>query len=68
MGGIQAGGQGTLCSRRGFIDEAGGVYTFKARGRLGNAISQQVQSSLPVCYRPSGHGFKEEKLLHERFE
>jgi hypothetical protein len=32
VGGIQAGVQGTLYSRRGFTDEARGVYTFKERG------------------------------------
>ena len=32
VGGNQAGIQGTLCSRRGFTNEAGGVYTFKAGG------------------------------------
>jgi hypothetical protein len=68
MGGIQTGIQGTLCSRRGFTDETGGVHTSEARGRLGNAVSQQVQSSLPICYRPSGHGFEKEKLFHERDE
>jgi hypothetical protein len=68
MGGIQTGVQGTLCSRRGFTDKAGGVHTFKARGRLSNAISQQVQSSLPIRCRSSGHGFEKEKFLYERFE
>jgi hypothetical protein len=43
---------------RGFTDEPGGVHMFEARGRLSNAVSQQVYSSLPVCYRPSGHGFE----------
>jgi hypothetical protein len=66
VGRIQAGVPRTLYSRRGFTDETGGVYTFKARRRLGDAISRQVPSSLPVCYRPSGHGAKEEELLHER--
>jgi hypothetical protein len=68
MGGIQTGVQGTLRSRRGFTDETGGVHTFEARGGLGNAVSQQVQSSLPVRHSSSGHGFEKEKLLHERVE
>jgi hypothetical protein len=65
MGRIQAGIQGTLYSRRGFTDETEGVYMFEARRRLGDAISRQIQSSLPVCYRPSGHGFEEKELFHE---
>jgi hypothetical protein len=64
VGGIQTGVQGTLCSRRGSTNEVVGVHTFEAGGRLSNAISQQVQSSLPVRYRSSGHGFEKEKLLH----
>jgi hypothetical protein len=67
VGRIQAGIQGTLYSRRGFTNENGGVYMFKARRRLGDVVSLQVQSSLPVCYRPSGHR-SEEELLHERFK
>jgi hypothetical protein len=39
---------------------------FKARRRLSDAISRQVQSSLPVCYRASGHGSEEKELLYER--
>jgi hypothetical protein len=66
VGKIQVGVQGTLYSKRGFIDETRKVYTFKARRILGDAISRQVQSSLPVCYRPSGHKSEEEELLHER--
>jgi hypothetical protein len=66
MGRIQTSVQGTLYSRGYFADENGGVYTFKERRRLSDAISFQVQSSLLVCYRASGLGSEEKELLHVR--
>jgi hypothetical protein len=31
-----------------------------------HSVSKQIQPLVPICYRSSQHGFKEEKLLHER--
>jgi hypothetical protein len=42
MGGVQTGIQGTLCSRMGATDEAGGVHTSEASGRFYDAVSQQI--------------------------
>jgi hypothetical protein len=40
------------------------LEAFKARRRLGDTASRQVQSSLPVCYRASGHRLEEKESLY----
>jgi hypothetical protein len=48
LGGIQAGIPGALCSGESAANEIRRVYPTEARGRYGDAVSQQIQPSLPV--------------------
>jgi hypothetical protein len=50
LGGIQASIPRTLCSRGGAPYEIRRVHQVKARGRYCNAVCQQIQPSIPVCY------------------
>jgi hypothetical protein len=50
LGRIQDSVPGALCSRGSAPYEIRRVYPVKARGRYCNAVSQQIQPSLPVCY------------------
>jgi hypothetical protein len=65
LGGIQASVPRELCSRGSAPYETRRVYPVKARGRYCNAVSQQIQPSLPVCHCPSEYRSEEKELFYE---
>jgi hypothetical protein len=64
LGGIQASISRELCSRGSAPYEIRRVYPIKARGRYFNAVSQQIQPSIPVCHRPSEYISEEKELFY----